>query len=161
MFLISFSVTENQEISNETKDDTLGSYYIIYEEFLESLMNIPSIILIPIKFVAWGLLNLSKKLPDFHWRHMKFSPCTELYNRYTIAQKQSQTWTTSKFGALDPEKNFANIHFHFLPIIFRIVAHFVFVLNYGFTYITYFYMKKLSAGECRNIDLIVINNENG
>lgn len=154
-------MTENQSISFEKKDDTLGSYYIIYEEFLESLMSIPGIILMPIKFISWGLWKFIKHLPEFHWNHMKYAPFTQLYNNYAIAQKECSRWIERKYGVFDPNKNFEKIHFHFLPLIFRVVAQLVFVLNYGFSYIIYFYMKSLSAGERRNIDVIVINNEDG
>ena len=62
---------------------------------------------------------------------------------------------------MDPEKNFKNIHYHFPVLAIRIIAHLIFVLNFGFSYIAYYYMKKLSAGESRNIDVIAINNQNG
>lgn len=124
-------------------------------------MNFPEIILLPLKYVSWGLWKVNRLLPNFHWRHMAFSPCTEIYNQYVRFQRESENVLKTKYGALDPEKNFKNIHFHFPILALRIVAHLTFVLNYGFTYISYFFMKTLSAGQCRNIDVISINNENG
>ena len=124
-------------------------------------MNIPMITLIPLKYISWGIYKISNGSQNFHWQHMKFSPYGNLYNEYVRFQTETQAWATRTFGALDPEKNFNNIHFHFLPLILRIIAYFIFVTNYGFSYIFYYYMKNLSAGQSKNIDVLVINNERG
>ena len=124
-------------------------------------MNFPEIILFPLKYISWGLWKVTKTLPNFHWRHMPFSPSTLIYNSYVHFQRQIEHFANAKYEALDPEKNFKNIHYHFPVLAIRIIAHLIFVLNFGFSYIAYYYMKKLSAGESRNIDVIAINNQNG
>lgn len=151
----------NQEISFEKKDDVLGNYYIIYEEFLESLMNIPTIIILPVKLVSYLLWKLVKVLPNYHWRGMKFSPCTFVYNQFMMKLKFLQNWINNTYGVLNPENLFENIHFHFLPLALRVISHFIFVLNYGFSFIMYIAMKYLSMGHCRNISVLSVNNENG
>ena len=155
------SLDLNQDITFEKKDDVLGNYYIIYEEFLESLMSIPSIILLPLKLISLGLYKIVKLLPEYHWAEMKFSPFTGLYNSSMQNLRSHQVWINNNFGALNEENKYSNINFHFLPLFFRVISHFIFIMNYGFSYIAYLYMKHLSAGHCRNISVLAINNENG
>lgn len=124
-------------------------------------MSIPSIILLPLKMISFALYKLVKILPNYHWDGMKFSPFSVLYNSSMQNLRLHQRWINNNFGALSEENHFSNINFHFLPLFFRVISHLIFIMNYGFSYIAYFYMKHLSAGHCRNISVLAINNENG
>lgn len=71
-------------MSPEKKDDLLGVQYIIYEEFLESLLRTPFIILLPINCLTYVFMKYTSKNLDFHWPNIKFIPFQSLYRGFRL-----------------------------------------------------------------------------
>ena len=79
----------SRTLSPEKKDDLLGVHYIIYEEFLESLLRTPFIILLPINCLTYLLMKFTPKNLDFHWPNIKFIPFQKIYRMFRLAYLES------------------------------------------------------------------------
>lgn len=77
-------MTSFSKYNEEKKDELLGYYHIIYEEFLESLFLIPQWILLPVKIITIILIKFDKlNQNELHWDNMKYIPgpvFCDLYN---------------------------------------------------------------------------------
>ena len=71
--------------NEEKKDELLGYYHIIYEEYLESLFLIPHWILLPIKFLSFVFIKLDKLDNGLHWENRKYIPAAILCDLYKEA----------------------------------------------------------------------------
>ena len=69
-------------IDEEKKDELLGYYHIMYEEYLESLFLIPHWILLPIKILSYVCIKLDYLNTELHWNNMKYIPATMLCDLY-------------------------------------------------------------------------------